>query len=114
MKNVVLESPFQGGNPIYIQYARMAVLDSLSKNEAPIASHLLYPQPGILHDFIPKEREKGIRAGNSWIKAADCLVVYIDFGITEGMLLGIEEAKKNNIPIDFRSLGNVEMKGSIS
>jgi hypothetical protein len=34
--------------------------------EAPIASHLLYTQPGVLRDEIPEERRHGIDAGLAW------------------------------------------------
>jgi len=107
MKRVVLESPFSEGNPIYISYARRAVRDSLERGEAPIASHLLYPQDGILRDFIPAEREKGIKAGTSWIEVADALVVYVDFGLTRGMLRGIKKAEDHGVPIEFRCLGEI-------
>ena len=47
MVRVILESPYAGDIERNVKYARMAVRDSLSRGEAPIASHLLYTQEGI-------------------------------------------------------------------
>lgn len=63
MKLVILESPFAGDVKRNILYARMCVRDSLGRGEAPIASHLLYTQSGILNDNLPEERQWGIDAG---------------------------------------------------
>lgn len=57
MKLVIIESPFAGNVRENILYARMAVRDSLLRGEAPIASHLLYTQEGILNDDIKEERQ---------------------------------------------------------
>ena len=38
-----------------VAYARAAVRDSLLRGESPIASHLLYTQPGILKDSVSDE-----------------------------------------------------------
>ena len=109
-KLVVLESPYRGSaegeTAANIIYARKAVDDSLSRSEAPIASHLLYTQEGILDDSILKERLWGIEAGLAWIKVADACVVYIDRGISPGMCAGIVIAVKVGIPLEFRQIEN--------
>ena len=56
MSLVIIESPYAGDIKANIAYARRAVRDSLERGEFPIASHLLYTQPGILNDDIPSER----------------------------------------------------------
>lgn len=56
MRLVIVESPFAGDVEENIKYARAAVRDCLMRGEAPIASHLLYTQEGILNDDIPEER----------------------------------------------------------
>lgn len=48
MRRVILESPFAGHVESNIEYARACIRDSLLRGEAPLASHLLYTQPGIL------------------------------------------------------------------
>lgn len=105
MKLVILESPFAGDVEKNIAYARRCVRDSLSRGEAPIASHLLYTQPGILNDDIPAERQWGIDAGLAWRKVAECSVVYEDLGISRGMQYGIDAAKQAGIPIEYRKIG---------
>ena len=86
------------------KYARAAVRDSLMRGEAPIASHLLYTQPGILRDEIPGERQQGIDAGLAWRGVAEASVVYTDRGISKGMTFGIEAAEAAGIPVEYRTL----------
>lgn len=110
MKRVILESPYAGDVNRNIRYAREAVRHSLSLGEAPIASHLLYTQPGILDDKIPKERQWGIDAGLAWKTVAEATVVYIDLGITAGMEHGIAVAKRWGIPVLYRRILNGSQK----
>jgi hypothetical protein len=101
---VILESPFAGDpvrNPLY---ARAALRDSLLRGEAPLASHLLYTQPGVLDDTIPEERDRGIEAGLAWGRLAVASVVYVDLGISRGVRLGIERAEKEGRRVEYRSL----------
>ena len=101
---VILESPFAGDTEANIAYGRRCVRDSLMRNEAPIASHLLYTQPGILKDDDFFERTWGISAGLSWVRVAEATVVYTDLGISPGMIKGIETAKKFNILVEYRTI----------
>ncbi len=105
MRLVIVESPYAGDVEGNVKYARACVRDSLSRGEAPIASHLLYTQPGILDDDIPTERAWGIDAGLAWRDVAQASVVYTDRGITKGMQYGIDRAKEAGIPVELRSLG---------
>ena len=104
MNLVILESPFAGDVERNIEYARACVRDSLTRGEAPIASHLLYTQEGILNDDIPSERELGIDAGLAWGRVAEATVVYTDLGITEGMHQGIERSHADGRLVEYRSL----------
>lgn len=104
MNLVILESPFAGDVEANIKYARACVRDSLLRGEAPIASHLLYTQEGILDDDIPAERQHGIDAGLAWRKVANKSVVYTDLGISKGMEYGIKAAQDAGIEIEYRKL----------
>lgn len=108
MKLVIIESPYAGKTEEEVnenvKYARRCVRDSLNRGEAPIASHLLYTQPGILDDNIPEERQWGIDAGLAWRRVADMTVVYTDRGITEGMEYGIALAQEDGKPIKYRTM----------
>lgn len=104
MRRVILESPYAGNIEFHTQYARECMRDCLKRGEAPFASHLLYTQPGILRDEIPQERELGISAGLAWGSAADATVIYQDFGISDGMKRGIQRAKAEGRPIEYRRL----------
>lgn len=109
MKLVILESPYAGDLERNITYARACLRDSLLRGEAPIASHLLYTQPGVLDDNIPQERQHGIDAGLAWRAVAEATVVYDDLGITQGMSYGIRAAKKAGLPIEYRQLPEISM-----
>lgn len=111
MRLVILESPYAGDIPANIEYAQAAFRDSLSRGEAPIASHLLYTQPGVLNDDIPHERKWGIDAGLSWVVASDATVVYTDRGISRGMEYGIAAAKAAGKTVEFRSLVGIVQQG---
>jgi hypothetical protein len=106
MRLVIVESPFAGDVEANIEYARRCVRDSLSRGEAPIASHLLYTQPGILDDDIPEERQWGIDAGLAWRRVAEASVVYTDRGISRGMEYGIKAAEEAGLPVEYRTLGD--------
>jgi len=104
MKRVILESPYAGDICRNVEYARACMRDSLSRNEAPIASHLLYTQEGILKDEIPEERMRGINAGLAWKEVAELHVFYVDYGYSRGMEYAKQYATENNIPIEKRRL----------
>lgn len=105
MRRVILESPYAGNVARNARYARACLRDSLLRGEAPIASHLLYIQDGVLlRDEVSEERSHGIEAGLAWRDAAETSVVYEDFGISSGMNYGIDAARKAGRAVDFRSL----------
>lgn len=101
---VILESPYAGDIAENVTYARACLRDSLLRGEAPIASHLLYTQPGVLCDEVPAERAHGIEAGLAWGRVADATVVYTDRGISRGMRYGIAAAEKAARPVEYRTL----------
>ena len=105
MRLVIVESPFAGDVEKNVEYARAAVRDCLLRGEAPIASHLLYTQSGILDDDKRDERQLGIDAGLAWRVVSDGTVVYDDLGISRGMRYGIDKAKASGKSVEFRSLG---------
>ena len=99
---VIIESPYSGDVEKNLEYARRCLSDSLSREEAPFASHLLYTQ--VLNDEIQDERLLGMRNAFMWYKYADLMAVYIDLGVSKGMLEGIEKAHKYDIPIEIRQI----------
>lgn len=102
MRTVVLESPYAGDVDANVEYGFRAILDCLSKGEAPIASHLLYTE--VLNDEIEGERKLGIEAGHAWIHKADCVVFYLDRGMSNGMVMALERAAFFEVPCEFRYL----------
>jgi hypothetical protein len=107
---VIIESPYAGDIERNVAYARACLRDSLLRGEAPIASHLLYTQPGVLDDNDPDERKRGIDAGLAWRIKADKHVFYTDLGMSPGMVYAENAAKKSGALIEYRKL-YVEMPG---
>lgn len=105
MKLVIIESPYAGDIEVNVAYARACMRDSLERGEAPIASHLLYTQPGILRDEVAEERAWGIRAGLEWRKVAEAAAFYIDRGWSRGMITAARMYAEEGIPFEERSLG---------
>ncbi len=105
---VQLETPFAAqdrtGRQLNQLYLRAALRDSLYRGEAPFASHAIYAQSFVLDDDDPLEREMGIQAGFAWITDVHLMAVYIDRGVSEGMLRGIEMAERYGVRIEERSL----------
>lgn len=102
MRRVIIESPYAGEIETNVAYARAAVKHSLSKGEAPIASHLLFTQPGILNDNDPLERQLGIDAGLAWRGVADLVAFYVDLGWSNGMLAARKIHELDGIPFELR------------
>ena len=100
---VIVESPFAGGFQ-NVKYSRECIRDCLDRGESPFASHLLYTQKGILDDKVAEERKRGIDAANGWLEVADYVVVYMDLGVTRGMLIGVMKAARLHKPIHLRYL----------
>lgn len=102
MKLVIIESPYAGDVEANLRYLDDCIADSLSRGEAPYASHKLYP--GVLDDNIPDQRTKGMKAGFAWGAKADLVAIYVDRGISKGMKAGMMIAAENGVELEFRSL----------
>lgn len=101
MKLVVIESPYAG--PYLgrnVRYAKRCLKDSLYRGEAAYASHLLYPQ--VLDEST--ERAFALAAAQEFIKHADLIAVYTDYGISPGMEAAIKVAEDHDIKIEYRRL----------
>lgn len=104
MRLVIVESPYAGDIETNTTYARAAVRDALQRGEAPIASHLLYPQFGILREEVPEERLWGMDAGREWYRVADAVVFYVDLGWSHGMQIALQAAEDAGIPTEERTI----------
>lgn len=90
-KTVCIESPFRNPLPevpligeLYRDYLHDCLRDSLSRGEAPFAGHAYLPF--VLDDGDEAERKRGIDCHLAWLKTADAVAVYVDFGLSPGML----------------------------
>lgn len=105
MRRVIVESPYAGDVELNTRYARACMADCLRRGEAPLASHLLYTQPGVLDDNKPEERALGMEAGWEWMDVADLVVVYTDLGVSKGMDAGVARGLSLGRPVEYRTLG---------
>jgi hypothetical protein len=112
MRRVILESPYAGNVERNLAYARRCIRDCLTRGEAPIASHLLFTQPGILRDDVPEERALGIAAGLAWLPIADAMVVYVDHGVSESMCQAMIAAQRASLKVECRCLEAIELDAS--
>lgn len=108
MRLIILETPYAGDVDTNVCYARACLYACLQRGEAPLASHLLYPQ--VLDDKTPKERAWGIEAGLAWGAKAEATVVFTDRGISDGMRQGIKRAEAEGRPVEMRALGQDVME----
>src|SRR5215471_11914863 len=80
---VCVESPLSGDVTTHVLYADACQFDCLLRDEAPFLGHLLYPR--VLDDANEYDRERGINAHMAWLRRADLVAFYVDFGVTRGM-----------------------------
>ena len=110
MRLVIIESPWRAlteeERKRNRDYALIALRDSLDRGEAPQASHLLHTQ--VLNDRLQPERDLGIEAGLEWANVAECMVLYVDRGLSPGMKSARDFAKAVGLPVEQRSLSLVE------
>jgi len=92
MKRAMIESPFAAAGPTGLkmneEYLKACVFDSLSRGEAPFASHGFYTY--YLKDTEPQERAQGMACGKAWAENADIIAFYVDQGMSPGMLNMLE------------------------
>jgi hypothetical protein len=105
MKRIVIESPYtataQYSVEDNVQFARRCLTWAVLRGVAPLASHLLYTQPGVLDDSIPEERSLGIQAGLTWaIMASEAwFCLRPDEELSSGMYQAATFYRENGIMI---------------
>lgn len=108
-KRIMIESPLAGDTANNVAYAKYCMADAFkNRGEAPMAFHLLYTQS--LCDDNGAERKLGIDNSFVWHEVAEKKVFCIDYGFSQGMLLGYLDSIKKGIEVEFRSnLGSSEI-----
>ena len=101
---VVLESPYKATESHSVEQHRVylahCLTDCRKRSEEPHASHY-----GLMGDDDDElQRQLGIRAGWQWGELAEYVVVYSDFGVSEGMKLSIDNYTKLGKRIEWRKL----------
>lgn len=94
-------SPREAEAALFIEYARKCFADSLRRNEAPLSALLLTSHPGTSH---PNKQQNTSAIMQAWLSGADCIAVYTDHGIRDGMSTVLDEASWAGIPVERRML----------
>jgi len=96
-------SPYRAKTPqqhqIHLEYAKELSKRITLSLGAVITPHLYYPL--FLDDNVEREREIGMESALDLLKVCDTLVVGQKHGISSGMQMEIDFAKKNNIDIIY-------------
>ena len=104
---VIIESPYTSPSATGLirnrNYLAACFRDCFERGEAPFAGHALYTQ--FLNDRDPASRKLGMRLSLAWLRRADLVAVYMDFGLSDGMQAGIDAAKLLGIPVEPRVRG---------
>lgn len=100
---VYVESPYGGDVSANLAYLGECLRDCIKRGEVPFASHAIYPLA--LDDNDPEQREQGLALGEYWRHHCQRTVVYIDRGVSEGMLRGIEAAERMGMRVEYRAVG---------
>jgi len=103
MKRVIIESPYAGNVVGNMTYLRRCIIDCLFRGESPYASHLMLTTT--LDDTDPDQRALGLQAAKAWYTLDVLLVVYTDFGISSGMVKGIQYAEEMGMEMEIRNIG---------
>lgn len=100
-RQVYLEAPLGYKDELYeSHYIKECVLDSISRGELPYYPHQLFLSDGTINPSIYECKYYGI---DNSVKPSK-MVVYTDFGITQGMLFNIKNAMMLKIPVIYRTL----------
>ena len=89
MRRVQILSPFRGKTPA-----------ERDRNEA-------YARADVFDENDPEQRAQGISAGLEWLAVAEAVVVYEDYGVSEGMAAELRAAEIAGVPVEFRNLPGV-------
>lgn len=103
---IIIESPYIGKSTNELvrnrNYLKECILDSISRGEAPFAGHGFYTQ--YLNDRDPRSRALGMRLSRTFLYKAALVAVYLDYGWTPGMRVGVDLARRHAVPVEERRI----------
>ena len=103
-KRIIIESPFKNDNKNkfndnYLYLCLVARRQMKEEKASVLFFHALYTQ--FLNDNVADERLLGLLKSLEWHTFGDCKLYAIDRGVSEGMILGGEDAIKKDIKVAF-------------
>ncbi len=101
---VFIVSPYSGDVEANVVYGKECVAHSIKHGETPFAGHLFYTQ--VLNDDDPEQRHRGMEMGREWMVGCEVVAVYVDRGMSRGMVADVEYAIDKEMTLSFRRLEN--------
>ncbi len=101
---VFIVSPYSGDVEANVAYGKECLIDSIDRKETPFAGHLFYTQ--VLNDDDSEQRRRGMEMGRDWMESCAIVAVYVDRGMSKGMVSDVNFAMESNMNIIFRRLGD--------
>ena len=105
MPLVTVESPLKANQGYsreqFKRYREFCLKDAIERGEEVYCSHWL---ADILDDDDPRERMQGLMIGLKWAAKSDYAVLYVDFGVSEGMQIALEMYNQIGMRVERRSL----------
>ena len=92
MKLLFISSPYKQFKARNLEYAKELLKEAIDAGYVPIAPHLLYPQ--VLDDDNSLERNIALELCKNLLKRCDAVLVGKKYGVSQGMKLEIELARK--------------------
>lgn len=99
MLKIYVCSPCRGDLQKNMNRARRYTKQIIKEGHVPITPHLFYSS--VLHDEIPRQREKALEIGLELLKGCHEVRVY-GSRISDGMQQEIKEAERLNIPVIYK------------
>ena len=95
-------SPYSGVIEKNKAYLRDIMASVLAEGHSPVAGHAMYPDA--LDDNDPAQRKRGMAAGQVLLIKADEVRVYVDLGISTGMIEDIEAVAESGKTVAMWSI----------
>ncbi len=99
---VFIVSPYSGDVEANVEYGKKCLIDSIKRGETPFAGHLFYTQ--VLDDADSEQRRRGMEMGRDWMESCAFVAVYVDRGMSKGMVSDVHFAMEGKMNITFRRL----------
>lgn len=97
MNKIGIISPYRGDTAGNLKYLHNYMRRLLLGGQTPLAGHAIFPQ--MLNDADPRERDVGMKAGQTLLLLCDEVHMLVDKGISAGMIQDARYCLERDIPV---------------